>query len=232
MKKNNCIPNCVLCRELENGITDDGKLLNKQLHEVFGANRLIYESSNWVVLPTVGCYIEGYVLAVNKQHYLSLYQCDFKSQKEFLDLINIMKNTFKKVYKCNMIYFEHGTIQREYSSCSVEHVHIHFIPFNKLVWNQFSSLYNPEYFKITNLNEFNNVIEFNKLSSYLLFSDIDCNTYIIKPDKIKYPSQFFRKFISNQFGINEKWDWKKEFYIKNMCKTYNKLCEYFRKNMI
>ncbi len=224
---------CEFCNEFKHGIVYcENDILYKQLYNKFGKSRIIYETSHWAILPTIGCFVEGYVLAVNKSHYLSLHQCDVESKNEFINLVELFRCVYRDIYKSDMVFFEHGTIMREHSSCSVEHVHLHFIPIQDSIWHQFLLLYNPKYYKIIDINQLSDIVESNHLVSYLLFCDIDGATYVIEPDKKKYPSQFFRMFILECIGKSNKcdsWNWKKDFYIENMYSTYKNLSDYFLK---
>lgn len=211
---------CAFCDEIKNGLKPQNDILSAELYSEFGKSRIIFKTDYWSIVPTVGCFVEGYVLAINKSHFLSLYECDDNSKKDFVKLICTIEKIIEKHYNRKMIFFEHGTIKREYSSCSMEHVHVHFMPISNSIWGDFTTMYNPNYYEIANIYQLKDIVEKKHLSSYLLFRDINGQIFVIEPDVKKFPSQFFRFFISKFLGMNDSWNWKKNYYIENMYNTY------------
>jgi len=218
---------CSFCQELENGLKAVNDSLYNKLYNVFGDKRIIKKTDSWAILPTIGCFIEGYILAVNKSHYTSLYSCDIFSRKEIETLMHDIQKAFNELYGSRLICFEHGTISSSYSSCSIEHSHIHFLPIKKCIWFDFLREYNPTYYRINSLDELCSVVNSRRLPSYLFLKDADNQMYIISPDPVKYPSQFFRMYTLKQLNIDGDWNWKNDHYFENMWKTYITMSKYF-----
>lgn len=170
--------NCDFCLELQ-CISPQNNELYHQINKNFPNGRFFLKTKHWVLTPTVGCYLEGYTLAISKSHVLSLSNSSLNSQKEFSKLLTFMRNAFNELYKSKLVYFEHGTIKSKCDACSVEHAHIHFLPADTPQWNIFFSKYNPDYYLIKDLSQLKNTVKRYKMSSYLLFGDTDGKIYLI-----------------------------------------------------
>lgn len=214
---------CVFCRELSGKMFDESQLY-QQLSTTFPGGRLILETSHWSLVPTAGCFVEGYVVAVHNGHTLSLIYCNIEAQKDLFQLIEYTRLLFLKTYQKKMIFFEHGSIHKNVGANSVDHTHIHFVPFDSPLWESFVEDYRPEYYKVDSILQVGEIVRKHQLLSYLLFGDTDGCVYVIAHDPKKYSSQFFRMYISSKIAQDDiQWDWKKEIYADNMYKTYNKL---------
>ncbi len=82
------------------------------------------------------------------------------------------------------------------------------------------------------INQLSNIIKDKNLSSYLLFRDVDGKIYVVVPDKTKYPSQFFRMFISEYMGMSDNRNWRRHYHIDNMYSTYSRIKDYLKENHI
>lgn len=208
---------CCFCEEYHD-------IYNNQYYNNWGkklgySSRILLESPNWYVIPTIGCLTVGYVLLVCKQHYLSLANLDSELYQEMLVLKEQTESVLLSELGYNCISFEHGTTNAFYTGAnSVDHVHLHIVPFASKIWNNIVSSYNiKNFYNIPNYNHLFNLWKSNLPESYLLFQDLDNNIYYI-PDALNYPSQFFRRCISPYLGTNL-WDWKQEVHESNFIKT-------------
>lgn len=222
---------CSFCAE-NNFIINGNNLFTRYLADIFDQSRFFFDNFIWNFMPTIGCFIEGYILAVNKLHYSSLYHCPLEDKGNLINEFDLIKRIYSDVFKSKFIFFEHGIVKENYqTACCVDHVHIHFIPFPKVLWDTMLSAYKFKYFPLSNLYDVDKVINDNDISSYLLFGDIDENIYLIDASKNIYPSQFFRMIVFRYYYPEKEngWDWRKDQYIGNMFKTYN-LCKGYIEN--
>ncbi len=187
--------------------------------EIDCRNRILMESPNWCVFPTLGCLTVGYVLLVAKKHYSSLANM----KPEFIAEMLLLKTRVEKVIserlgtKC--LTFEHGTTSPSASGAnSVDHVHIHVVPYVEPIWTSLCAG--------TTLDDCIHIESYEKLQdewkkkppvSYLLFQDVDQKIYYL-PDASKLSSQFFRKCLAPHLNV-DCWDWRRENYKDNIVKT-------------
>lgn len=223
----NKITNCAFCNEIKYGLNIDNKIYNS-LQNCFGNSRILYKTSKWNLLPSLGSFLEGYLLAVLKTHNNSLYYCTSAEKKELNDLSVLIEHIFLKKYNKNLIFFEHGNVIGNNSSNSINHTHIHFIPLNKSIWEYINTKYKLVYYEINNIVDINSIIEKYKICDYMLFRDINRKIYLIDSTNNSYPSQFFRIVLCDFFKYeNSIWDWHTNYFIDTMYETFIDLNEYF-----
>lgn len=208
---------CCFCEEYSNA-------LNNQYYNILGqkigiTSRIIEETKNWYAVPTIGCLTIGYVLLVCKKHYQSLANLDGELFAEMVGLKSRIERILYRQLKVPCLAFEHGTTQSGYVGAnSVEHVHLHIVPYKTSVWHDFCDRYKLDGFeRITGYETLFERWQNNLPKSYLFFQDVDSTLYY-QPDAANIQSQFFRKCLSEQMGM-EQWDWKKRSYQRNFVKT-------------
>lgn len=197
----------------------DSYFYNKIGKKIGRVSRILLETDNWYVIPTIGSLTAGYVLLVNKQHYLSLANVDRKSYLEMLDLKMSVESVLLRQLNMPCLIFEHGTPSPLLTGAnSVEHVHIHILPFHRPIWSEIFSVMPRANFEIVNDYESLYTIWQNvPTNSYLLFQDIDRKIYYI-PNARNMPSQLFRRCLAPHLGMKS-WDWRSEDYLDNIIRT-------------
>ncbi len=208
---------CCFCDEY-NGIYQN------QFYNLVGKSmaiksRIIAETPNWYAVPSIGCFTVGYVLLICKQHYQSLANVNIQLYKEMLELKHMIEEKLLVKLGIPCLAFEHGsTIWGCTAANSVEHVHLHIVPFPRSIWNDMCQ----EYI----LDDFTYISDYIKLfrewqtdfpKTYLLFQDTDKRIYY-KSDVEGMPSQFFRRCLSPYFNISL-WNWRQEYGINNIVET-------------
>ena len=177
--------------------------------------RCVFETDNFVCVPSIGSFVEGYLLVIPKKHYLSALTMPETHIDEFLSITSVLSYFYSNYYHQTFLVFEHGTSNVEnVGGMSVVHAHLHFVPCSEQV--------------ITLLNEFD-FLEFDNLwavreyylrnatAPYLLLKDIDDLYYLAISEKI--PSQYFRKKVCDICSIKGTGNWKEYPYIDNIKKT-------------
>lgn len=208
---------CCFCEEYHNP-------LNNQYYHLLGKkigikDRKIKESANWYAVPTIGCLTAGYMLLVCKQHYQSLANLNIDLYHEMLTLKSHIETIILEKLKRPCIAFEHGSTDSNYSGAnSVEHVHLHILPYPEIIWDNLHQKYHLTNFEIvSNYEELYQKWQINPPKSYLFFQDINNNIYY-NPNAERMPSQFFRKCMASYYK-SDQWDWQKEYYVENFLQT-------------
>jgi len=207
---------CCFCEEYYNP-------LNNQYYNEFGRSinipsRILFETDNWYVVPTIGCLTVGYVLLVCKNHHMSLANLSFKLYTEMLEIKKTVTKILEKKTGLKCITFEHGVTHIGFTGTnSVNHVHMHIVPCQTDIWSNILRNHRNviSFFDYVELFEF---WQHNYPHAYLIFQDIEETIHYI-PDSSGFPSQFFRRHLAASLGMNE-WDWRKECYIENLIATH------------
>lgn len=181
-------------------------------------NEILFESENFIVIPTLGSLVEGWLLIVPKNEYLSI-QCIEKES-----LLNELQELSHSVAELMIIefgsvtMFEHGAIKPKSTvGCGVDFAHLHLVPVNFDLLQGVEKFLGLSYVwrKVLNLKDAIRSSE--KGTEYLFLTDQLGNSFITQSEKIQ--SQLFRKVIATYLGVPEKFDWKKFHETENITNT-------------
>lgn len=208
---------CPFCNEYSNN--QDNQFYMSIGRQIGCKSRILLETDNWYVIPSIGSLTPGYVLLVTKQHYLSLANIDRNLFLEMLDLKKYVEDILFMNLGMRCIAFEHGTVNNYSTGAnSVDHVHLHILPFSRPIWNEIvMDLPKTAFNTVESYNALLNEWKNNSPNSYLLFQDLDQKIYYIS-DASNMPSQLFRKCLAPYLGAGC-WDWRVESYSNNILET-------------
>lgn len=179
-------------------------------------NRIVYEGKYWVIWPTIGALVPGYVLIVSKKHHLSLMDCAREEVTELELLLRQTRRILESIYQYPCIAFEHGSGcgMGDKPSC-IDHCHIHVLPLKEDIYNRIDKTK----FRIHQIESLNRLFKGKQHASYLLYQNHEEQLFIMYADI--YISQYFRQLIALSEGVPEKWNWRHNFCEENICKTLN-----------
>lgn len=209
---------CSFCSEIAD---ENENNLFKELLEPYlkVRNRFIYESDSWIVMPSLGALVPGYLLIVSKKHYESIGKTPERYYVELDCLLQTLGEILYDQYKSNAIAFEHGAVSAfNRGGCCVDHAHLHVLPFNE----NLIEYIDKKFFSLKKIDSFDLLGKQVALGKpYLFYQRMGEEKVLIEGEFI--PSQFFRKIIANRLGLQDKWDWKKEIFIDNIRDTLHRI---------
>lgn len=163
-------------------------------------NRAILESKNFVVVPTLGQFIPGWLLVVSKLHYSCLGELPSSLHSEFHGLWRDTKSLVHSLYGAS-IEFEHGACTPNNGSACVQHLHLHVVACSLQVNAELRHIFAGKDFKgLAGLQEM-----FQEKKPYLVCSDSTGEMVFETP---LIPSQYMRKYLAVRLGLTEKYDWR------------------------
>lgn len=195
---------CCFCSEI---ISEKGG----RFFEIFGSvkkSRVIFDTENFVVMPSLGPVSAGHILLLPKMHLNSFSQIDNAYHAELEFIFSRAKVLLSDNCGAYAI-FEHGTPAGAISgACGIVHAHLHMIPVgnehvllpndNGLNWVPLKS--SNLIFGLSEINKYGGVKE-----GYLFFVDENGVAHFsISPE---VPSQYLRKHVAKALGV-ESWDWR------------------------
>lgn len=191
---------CFFCQELEDRTSN-----------LIKTNRIVWETKNFVVFPTEGCFQIGYLLVMPKQHFLCFGELDSEALTELEEILEKITVYVREKSGDECIIFEHGTRNIEkLTSTSIMHAHIHVIPSKKELVP-----FLPDYCELCKVKGFSDLAK--ETDNYLFLRDVSGVNYIVKNDN--YPAQFFRAVICKSMGISRYWNWRQFPFKENMLIT-------------
>lgn len=177
-------------------------------------DKFLFESDNFYAIPSLGSLVVGWVLIFSKEHFLSSSELSLNLLEE-LDVFREKIQTSIEEKFGHVTVFEHGPRKmKSLFGCGVDHFHMHLVPLGDL------NLLN-------HAKEFDSKLQWTKIDSILNIEKDKEYLYLKAPNTnisfVAYPeepySQFFRRVISENIGIPEKYDWKTYPMIENIKKT-------------
>lgn len=190
---------CSYCIEIK-GETD-----GNVFHKVTGMlNYLVKETKNFVILPSLGMFVEGYLLIVPKQHYFSIAQIPDNLFKDVYELRKFVMNLNKEIYNSSTTFFEHGSCSSHLRGAAcVLHAHLQSVPLNLDLKPQLVK-YLGDPAEIDEYDELK--IMYSKGTPYIFYERFDEKKFVWEVSVA--PSQLFRQFLAKAVALNELWDWR------------------------
>ena len=176
-------------------------------------NTILYETSDFLVLPALGSLVPGYMMIISRKHIYSMAYLTEEEMRELRDLVQYLKGILLKKYGILPILFEHGSALGlcDESACSVEHAHWHLVPIQ--LSKESKIIENTGTIQIPDLQ----TVRLYKGKSYMLYVNEKEQHYISNDTMLS--SQYMRKWIARESGHSSKWDWKKYEFIDNIAET-------------
>lgn len=179
---------------------------------------ILYESEDLYIGVDISPLVRGHVLIITKEHYYNFYELPRKIKNEVIELQKELKRIYKEMYNSEILFFEHGSNEPGMAGSSIDHAHLHCIPYDGDIKEDLDKLLG-EAIECDIMKEDDFTNEF----SYIYIDVLD-DKYIYKVDKLD--SQFLRRLIITRLKDKEyKWQnrCKKEKSVKALEQTIKDL---------
>ncbi|MBQ3418184.1 MAG: nucleoside 2-deoxyribosyltransferase [Ruminococcus sp.] len=180
------------------------------------ADKILYESKSFYVIPALGCLIKNYIMIVSKRHINSMCYLSTDESNELIEIINKFRSMFKEKYGFYPIVFEHGAsiTDANRSACCVMHAHIHIVPY--VISRQEEMI---ESLRMNDVDDFGELFSLGYDKPYILFINNQGELYFKDCKNDALPSQIIRKWIAADMGTPDVWDWRTNAFEKNIEST-------------
>jgi diadenosine tetraphosphate (Ap4A) HIT family hydrolase len=183
-------------------------------------DRVLFESPNFVAIPTVGSILPGWLLIVPRQHFLCIGAFTSELMREFVSFRDEVAFALGRAFG-PVAFFEHGPSTPCTSiGCGVDHAHLHLVPTTvdlregadrlatgALAWFELEGLPTLSRYHSAGL-------------PYLYVNQFG-RSWICTPETIE--SQLFRKVLAEAVGQPQKFDWKQHSFPAEVEETILKL---------
>jgi ATP adenylyltransferase len=182
----------------------------------------ILETRSFVVLPTVGPLVEGWLLIVPKIHVLSFARV---ARGEFSQLEAVLAKTVALVEEAYgpVAIFEHGAAaSKSRVGCGVDYAHLHVVPTTyNLLFDAQAIAPNIDWKAVDSLAAIRCVSS----DDYWFVQQnyYDRNSYLGRLSSGEPPSQLFRQVIANNLGRPSGYDWKQDSHEQLIAATVGRL---------
>lgn len=165
--------------------------------------RTLWETEDFVVLPTIGQLVFGSLLVIPKRHVDS---CALLEEGEKKDFAQILDEVFEWASQYGSpVFFEHGAKETTGGSCGIYHAHLHVVPLPREISLEVLFPEHDQVFGTLTLA----LNEYRFSNQYLLIGDkkkvlsTEFGTF-----DARFPSQFFRRRILEKLKISRNWNWR------------------------
>ena len=190
--------------------------------------RTIYENKYFFVMPSIGQFINGYLLIIPKAHVMSMAEFSKELIDEFNivleDVITILKLTYNF---SDILVWENGTGNsgKGKAKDSVVHCHVHVAP-SHITANKIEEI---STFSLAAIKT-NDIKNYNK-HSYLLIKDGTDSWKINNNPSVYIPRQYVRQILADEYGIpGELWNWREYPYSDQVYKTVTDITTCLKNN--
>lgn len=178
---------------------------------------VLWETENFLLVTEEYPVTEGTILVISKRHINCMAEMSVEEYDEFNKISQKIRRFFKKCYKKNLVWFEHGAAGQ-----TINHAHAHFLPLAKsLIRKIVSDNGNPnetEYFE--QWKQF-----YEKNGKYYLFNQFD-SFFLFEPRVEK--NGYFRHLVAKALDRGERADWR-NYENKNRVKQIDSLVNNWKK---
>lgn len=183
-------------------------------------DRPVLDSGNFVVLPSLGSLVEGWLLILPKTHAISMGGLSSPLANEMLDLKDYLWSVLESTYGC-AVAFEHGpAAPRRAVGCGVDHAHLHLVPVSfNVVRAAAPHLPEDTLWSRANWNSCRTAYE--TAVDYLYVEQRRGDGQIaVGPG---FPGQVLRRAIAGAIGRAAEYDWRKHPQLDTITKTLRTL---------
>ena len=176
----------------------------------------LIELPNFMVLPSLGALVEGWVLIVPKKHFLSLATLPDSLTFEMRGLQRMLCERLQRIYG-PVAAFEHGPAAEQRTvGCGVDHAHMHIVPVD-FDLSVAVAPYLPPGSTWSEATVTDCRIAVQEGDDYLYLEQPLGRPRIVRHGNLG--SQLFRRAIASHLGVPDDFNWRNNPQIENVDKT-------------
>ncbi len=177
-------------------------------------NQVLHETAHFVVLPTLGMLVEGWLLIIPKKEHLNFGELSSTENEDYQQLAGYLHEFYRACYS-KPVVFEHGPAMAKTSvGCGVDYAHRHFVPLDFSLIGRAKELVKEHWMCAPDSDIIPELAA--KGVSYLHIRESGFD-WIAVGEHIG--SQVLRKVIAEATNQPEKWDWKQCHFESNIEST-------------
>jgi diadenosine tetraphosphate (Ap4A) HIT family hydrolase len=177
-------------------------------------NEPLVETQNFVVIPSLGALVEGWVLIVPKRHAIAVGALASPLLVELHDLKTNVAAALGEHYQSPVCAFEHGPSHAGCTlGCGVDHAHLHLVP---VAFSMRAAVepYMPHQKQWRPATVEDCRAAFRSGVGYLYFEQPIGSGHIATD--VNFGSQLFRRAIGTKIGLADQFNWRDYPQIANV----------------
>jgi diadenosine tetraphosphate (Ap4A) HIT family hydrolase len=211
----NSVSSCDFCDEFSGGHSN---AFTRRYGKM--ADRTIFDTGMFRVIPSLGQLVDGHLLVVPRRHFCAIADLPDRSVSELEILCDEVRLTLRRAYG-DCVFFEHGIRGAGSGGCGIDHAHMHAVP---VLGNGVLGILTEKFAgtAIRGLGDLKNRV--GRKLPYLFFRDRLGQRFVFPVEHL--PSQYMRKLIAESSGEAE-WDWRNSSWEPDIISTVNRLAPLF-----
>lgn len=177
--------------------------------------RIVFERDGFIVLPTLGCFTDGYLLVVPREHVPSLASLPTASAAKAIQLAEEVREKLQETFGA-FVLAEHGALDCEDTGAACcDHCHLHLIPMrgkSEAVLERYRSVGGPP----ESVSDARYFAE-RRGKSYVMLS-VAAGRYQFWP-ATRFERQFVRKVCADLLGKGDRYNWREHHFAEIMWRT-------------
>lgn len=177
-------------------------------------DQIIFESDNFIVTPTKGAIVPGWLLVTPKKHIINIGKIPSELSSEFYSIQETATSYLEHLFG-PVTLFEHGPIvENDALGCGINHAHLHIVslPFTLSFAVQQYQSFTTKWINIESTDYLSYIKSLEQ--QYLFFKDWDGVAKI--SEVTSSISQYFRKVVAFSIGTPESFDYKEHHFSSNV----------------
>lgn len=203
---------CSYCEELRQG---PGESIARHLK-----SRLLVDDGEFVVFPTLGHMVPGYLLVATKDHVVSMAGLRDDQRPRLYSLLKQLCEMLEKEYGAPVLVYEHGdTVDGAKGGSCIAHAHIHLVPTQTIPETpdlQLGEACTEDYLAVAHPTWASNVPYL-----YIAWPYAEGRGRIVPATGL--PAQYMRRRLATGIGKPDEWDWGVFKEIPALVATYARL---------
>ena len=123
---------CPFCKET--------RYINNKLVNLPAEEAILFENDDIYVRVDISPLCIGHILIITNKHYLNFFEIPKEMKEEVTKLKDNIKKVYRNLYNTDVLFFEHGSAKPGYAGASIDHAHLHCIPYKFEINNQLNTL--------------------------------------------------------------------------------------------
>lgn len=190
-------------------------------------NTVLYESPNFVVVPTLGSLVEGWLLIVSKAHLLCMGALPESHGEELKAVARRTVMAVTRTYQQPTI-FEHGpSACSTPMGCGVDHAHLHVVPLGFGLRGRKAAVLSTPELEWHATDEWFAALRalYNERKQYLFLAEPGAPPMYCTPANV--PNQVFRRAVAQLVGKPGAFDYHEDAGEENVLLTVRRLRDAF-----
>ncbi len=181
---------------------------------------ILQESRDFVWVPGLGAFVEGYSLIISKGHILSTGAMAEVRVEDLEQFVGLISGSIEQLYGTDVIVCEHGSMGGTHKAGScIDHQHLHLFPVNLSKLPLVLEREFEEIAEIGSLKDLMGVHEQKVPYLYIASQELGHHAYAAPI----LPRQYLRQVMASEIGVPEQWDWREHPFIQNITDFVDKV---------